>query len=81
MSFHTLEGRGYNALACGPDIHIPARTNKNIIDIEFWLYLQILNCYVDKIPDNKVSYLKTSIRNICDRSNFIRVTLKFRKIV
>ena len=35
MSSHTLEGRGYNALACGPDIHIPARTNKNLLTLNF----------------------------------------------
>ena len=44
MSSHTLAEYGYNALAFGLDIHIATRTNKNIIDFEFWLYLRIINC-------------------------------------
>ena len=44
MSSHTLAEHGYNALAFGLDIHIATRTNKNIIDFEFWLYLRIINC-------------------------------------
>ena len=36
MSSHTLAEHAYNALAFGLDIHIPTRTNKNIIDIEFY---------------------------------------------
>ena len=37
--------------------------------------------YVNDILDNKISYLETRLRNICDRCNRIRVPYKFRKIV
>ena len=54
---------------------------KNIIDTEFELYFQSINRYANDIPDNKISHLKTKVRNICDRYNHIRVPYKFRKIV
>ena len=69
----------YNAF--GLDHHIPARTNKNIVDTEFELYFQSVNRYVNEIPDNKISHLKTKLRNICERYNHIRVPYKFQKIV
>ena len=58
-------------MAFGPDDHIPTRTKKNIIDTEFGHYFQSINCYVNDIPDHKISHLKRKLRNIC----------KFRKIV
>ena len=64
MSPHALAEHDYNALAFGLDNHIPTRGNKNITDIEFQLHLQIINCYVNEIPDNRVSHLKTTLRNI-----------------
>ena len=51
----------YNTLAFGLDHHIPAKTNKNITDTEFELYFQSINRYVDEIPDNKISHLKTKL--------------------
>ena len=67
--------------AFGLNYQIPKRTNRNIIEIEFELYLQIINSYVSEIPDNIDCCLKTKLRNICDKSNRIRVSYKFRKIV
>ena len=67
MSFYTLTEDEYNTLAFGLDQHIPTRTNKNIIDTEFELYYQSINRYVNNIPDNKISYLKTKLRNIGER--------------
>ena len=64
----------------GLDHHTPTRTNKNIIDTEFELYFQSKNCHVNDIADNKISHLKTKLRNICDRYNHIRVPYKFQKI-
>ena len=81
MSPYTLTEDEYNAFAFGLDHHIPARTNKNIIDTEFELYFQSVNRYVNEIPDNKISHLKTKLRNIRDRYNRIRVRHKFQKIV
>ena len=74
MTFHTLIENDYNTLAFGLDHHIPKRTSRNIIDTEF-------ERYVNDILDNKISYLETRLRNICDRCNRIRVPYKFRKIV
>ena len=71
----------YNALDFEVDHHIPTRTNKNIIDTEFELYLQRINRYINDIPDNNISHLKTKLRNIWDRYNRIRLPYKFQKIV
>ena len=69
MLSYTLTEDEYNALAFGLDHHFAARTNKYIIDIEFELlfFFQSINRYVNKIPDNKISHLRTNLRNICDR--------------
>ena len=80
MSSYPLTEDEYNALAFGLDEHIPTRTN-NKIDTEFKLYFQSINRYANDIPDNKISHLKTRLRNICDKYNCIRVLYKFRKIV
>ena len=77
----TLTEDDYSALAFRLDHHIPIKTDKNIIDSEYELYFQNINRYVDDIPDNKNSHLKTKLRNICDRYNRIRVPYKFRKTV
>ena len=69
----------YNALAFEVDRHIPSRTNKNIIDTEFELYLQSINRYINDIPDNKISHLKTKLRNIYDRYKRIRLPYNVRK--
>ena len=81
MSSYTLTEDECNALAFGLDHHIPARTNKNIIGTEFGLYFRSINRYVNEIPVNNISHLKTKLRNICDRYNRIRVPYKFRKTV
>ena len=81
MSSYTLTEDKYNALAFGLDHHIATRTNKNIIDTEFEVYFQSINRYVNDIPDNKISHLKTKLRNICDRYNRIRVPYIFQKTV
>ena len=81
MSSYTLPEDEYSALAFGQDHHIPTRTNKNIIDIEFELYFQSINRYVNDISDNKISHLKTKLRNIPDRYQRIRVPYNFRKTV
>ena len=81
ISSYTLPEDEYSALAFGQDHHIPTRTNKNIIDIEFELYFQSINRYVNDISDNKISHLKTKLRNIPDRYQRIRVPYKFRKTV
>ena len=39
----------YNALAFGSDHHIPTRTNKNITDTEFEIYLQNINRYANEL--------------------------------
>ena len=62
MSFYTLAEDEYNALTFGLDHHIPARTIKNT-DNEFEVYPQSINRYVNEIPDNKISHLKTKLRN------------------
>ena len=62
MSFYTLAEDEYNALTFGLDHHIPARTIKNT-DTEFEVYPQSINRYVNEIPDNKISHLKTKLRN------------------
>ena len=51
MSSYTLAEDEYNVLAFGLDHHIPTRTNKSIIDTEFELYFQSINCYVNDIQD------------------------------
>ena len=81
MWSYNLTEDEYNALVFGLDHHIPPRTNKNITDTEFEVYFQSINCYVNEIPDNKISHLKKKLRNICDRYNHIRVLYKFQKIV
>ena len=81
MSSYPLTEDEYNALAFGLDQHIPTRTNNNINDTEFELYFQSINRYANDIPDNKISHLKTKIKNICDRYNRIRVPYKSQKIV
>ena len=81
MSSFTLIEHEYNTLVFGLDHHIPTRTKENIIDTEFELYSQSINCYVNEIPDNKISHLKTKLRTICERYNRIHVPYKFRKIV
>ena len=68
-------------MASGLDAQVPTRSNKNIIDTKFELYFQSINRYVNDIPDNEISHLKTKLRNICDRYNRIRVPYTFRKIV
>ena len=45
------------------------------------LFFQSINRYVNEIPDNKISGLKTKLRHICDRYNRIRALYRFRKIV
>ena len=64
MSSYTLTEDEYNALTFGLDHHIPT---KNIIGTEFELYFQIINCYVNDVPGNKISHLKTKPRSKCDR--------------
>ena len=81
MSSYTPTEDEHNAFGFGLDHHIPTKTNKNFIDTEFELYFQSINHYVNDIPDNKISHLKTKLRNICDIYNCIRVPYKFRKIV
>ena len=54
----------HNTLAFVLDYLIPARTNKNIIDPEFELYFQSINRYGNEIQDNKISHLKTKLRNL-----------------
>lgn len=63
----------YNDLGFRLDHRILARTNKNVINTEFVLYLQSINRLVNEVPDN--------LRNMCDIYNRIRVSYKFRKIV
>ena len=64
MLSYPLTEDEYNALAFGLDQHIPTRTNNSIIDTEFELYFQSINRYASDIPDNKISHLKTKLRNI-----------------
>ena len=54
MSSYPLTEDEYNALAFGLAQHIPTRTNNNIIDTEFELYIQSINRYANDIPDNKL---------------------------
>ena len=62
MSFYTLAEDEYNALTFGLDHDIPARTIKNTEnDVE--VYPQSINRYVNEIPDNVISHLKTKLRN------------------
>ena len=79
MSSYTLTEDEYNAFAFGLDHHIPGRTNKNITVTEFELYSQSINRYVNEIPVNNISHLKTKLKNICDRYNRIRVRINFGK--
>ena len=62
MSFSTLAEDKYNALTFGLDHHIPAKTIKNT-ENEFEVYPPSINCYVNEIPDNVISHLKTKLRN------------------
>ena len=79
MSSYTLTEDECNALAFGLDHHIPARTNKNIIGTEFGLYFRSINRYVNEIPVNNISHLKTKLRNICDRYNLFVYRINFGK--
>ena len=67
MSSYTLIEDEDKALAFQLDHHIEATTNKNVIDTELDLYLQIINHYVNEVPDHKSSLLETKLNNICDR--------------
>ena len=51
MSPYTPTEDEYNALAFGLDHHIPTRTNKNITDTEFEIYLQNINRYANELPE------------------------------
>ena len=51
MSPYTPTEDEYNALAFGSDHHIPTRTNKNINDTEFEIYLQNINRYANELPE------------------------------
>ena len=79
-SSYNVTEDAYNALVFILHHHILKRTNKNVIETEFERYFQSINYYVNDIPDNKITQLKTKLRNICDRYNRIRVSYKFRKI-
>ena len=79
MSSYTLTEDEYNAFAFGLDHHTPERTNKNIIVTEFEPYFQSINRYVNEIPVNNISHLKTKLKNICDRYNRVRVRINFGK--
>ena len=63
MSFYTLAEDKYNALTFGLDHQIPARTIKNT-ENDFEVYPQSINRYVNEIPDNVISHLKTKLREI-----------------
>ena len=67
MSSCTLIEDEDKALAFRLDHHIEARTNKNVIDTEFELYLQLISHYVNEVPDHKNSLLKTKLSNMCER--------------
>ena len=81
MSSYTLSKEEHNALAFGLDHHIPTKTKRNVIETEFELYFQSIHRYANEIAESKISYLKTKLRNICNKYNRIRVPYKYRKIV
>ena len=66
--YYTLTEGEYIALAFVPDHHIPARTNKNIIDTEFELYFQRINRYVQASSQKlkKVPQVFTDVFNVYD---------------
>ena len=81
MQSYTFSEEEYNALAFGLDHHIPTKTKRNVIETEFELYFQSIHRYTNEIPDSKISYLKTKLRNICHKYNHIHVPYKYCKIV
>ena len=81
MSSYTLLEEEYNALAFGLDHLIPTKTKRNVTETEFELYFQSIHRYANEIANSKISYLKTKLRNICDKYSRIHMPYKYRKIV
>ena len=77
ISSYTLTEDEYNTLAFGLDYHISTRINKSIINIQLGLYFQSINRYVNDVLDNKISHLKTKLRNTCDRYNQVKLSSQF----
>ena len=57
-STHSLSNEYFFALSCGSDIHIPSRTNANMIYTEFEVFYQGLLKDIGNIPETELQLIK-----------------------
>ena len=63
------------------DHHIPSKFNRNRIYTEFEKFYQSLLKDMSDVPGEKLSQLKTKLRNTCDKYSQIHVPYKYKKII
>ena len=81
FSSYVLSDEEWTALSFGLDQHIPNKTNKNKINSEFERFYQSLLRNISHIPDDKLTHLKTKLRDTCDKFNKITVPYKYKNII
>ena len=69
------------ALVYDLENHIPTKTSRIAINTEFEQFYQRLLNDTSHIPEDDLEFIKTKLRNNCERYSKIRVPYKYRKIV
>ena len=67
-------------MSYGLDHHIPAKTDPNLIYIEFESYFQSIKHKITSLPETQISHLNTKLRTACEQYNNISVPYKEREI-
>ena len=81
FSSYVLTEEKMIALVYGLDHHIPININKDAIFTESEQFFQNLLRDISHIPENKLSRIKTKLRNTCEKHCNVKVPCKYKDIV
>ena len=81
FSSNNLTQGEHKTLPCGFHHHIPTNINRNNVRTEFESFSQNLLYNLSDMLENKISKVKTKLRNTCEKCRHVKVAYKQQKII
>ena len=81
MLSYELSNEEYIALPFGLHLHIPSKTDANLIYPEFETCYQSIIHKLTNLPETDISHLKAKLRSACEKYNTIKIPYKEKEVI